>query len=140
MCCCANSCNLAYSLLLAWHTSCEAKTQPFQYLSSTLTILQFKKDQEKDNILNTVTAPATKAPQLIQDQKQNYYFYVSNLIRSKYSLNVNAFCQSKMLGTSDLDPYGNTLALRGANENYLNNLWKFQNLKVAFKITGLNIK
>ncbi|CAL5981517.1 Hypothetical_protein [Hexamita inflata] len=54
--------------------------------------------------------------------------------------NVNAFCQSKMLGTSDLDPYGNTLALRGANENYLNNLWKFQNLKVAFKITGLNIK
>ncbi|CAL6060029.1 Hypothetical_protein [Hexamita inflata] len=49
-------------------------------------------------------------------------------------------CQSKMLGTSDLDPYGNTLAFRGAKENYLNNLWKFQNLKVAFKITGLNIK
>ncbi|CAL6011740.1 Hypothetical_protein [Hexamita inflata] len=114
MCCCSNRHILAYSLLLAWHTSCEAKTQPFQYLSSTLTILQFKKD--------------FSTSKFILD------------IRSKYSLNVNAFCQSKMLGTSDLDPYGNTLALRGANENYLNNLWKFQNLKVAFKITGLNIK
>ncbi|CAL6045703.1 Hypothetical_protein [Hexamita inflata] len=29
MCCCSNRHILAYSLLLAWHTSCEAKTQPF---------------------------------------------------------------------------------------------------------------
>ncbi|CAL6101076.1 Hypothetical_protein [Hexamita inflata] len=34
MCCCSNRHILAYSLLLAWHTNCEAKTQPFQYLSS----------------------------------------------------------------------------------------------------------
>ncbi|CAL6091711.1 Hypothetical_protein [Hexamita inflata] len=79
MCCCSNRHILAYSLLLAWHTSCEAKTQPFQYLSSTLTILQFKKDFSTSKFILDIML-ANKITQL------QYLRYLIKQIQTKSDL------------------------------------------------------
>ncbi|CAL6094171.1 Hypothetical_protein [Hexamita inflata] len=56
------------------------------------------------------------------------------------NLYYNKSIQYQMINNNrrQVDPNRNTLTLRGTLENYLNNLQKFQNLKVTFKGTKLN--
>ncbi|CAL6025063.1 Hypothetical_protein [Hexamita inflata] len=111
---------LSFDFLFSISTSkCQQQNYKYQF-------------QEKDNILKQIAVPATKAAYLNNPKNQKNQLYLSGSFCWKYSYNFNNFCKSKFLGTSNLEPYQNNLAPREAYVNYLNNLWKIQNLKFVF--------